>query len=77
MIRSCFSDNDIFFRMGGDEFIIYCVNITDELQCKSFINNLYEEIEEIQIEFINNKSIGISLGCCIYNKGATNYNGNL
>lgn len=60
--------------MGGDEFIIYCVGCVDKLQYKKDIGNLYEKIRAIEISSIKNGHINISLGCCIFNQGTTNYN---
>lgn len=72
--RTCLSNNDVFFRMGGDEFIIYSVGCVDELQYKKAIDNLYEKIRAIKISSINNEHINISLGCCIFNEKTTDYN---
>lgn len=72
--ETCLSNEDVFFRMGGDEFIIYLVGCVDELQYKRAIGNLYEKIRAMKISFLNNEHINISIGCCIFNQEATDYN---
>ena len=74
IIQNCFSSNDVFFRMGGDEFIIYCVDYIDGSQWEDRLDHFYKEIEAIHISTINHKHISISLGCCIYSKGLADYN---
>ena len=74
VVRKSFSNKDIFFRMGGDEFIIYCVDCIEDIQYKKRIEELYEGIRSIKLSSINSKPINISLGCCVFNQGKTDYN---
>lgn len=74
VVQRSFSFNDVFFRMGGDEFIIYCADSICELQYKRCLESLQEGIKAIRIPSINNIQISISIGGCIFNKGTVDYN---
>lgn len=61
IIQNTIYNNDIAMRLGGDEFIILLKNISNEQQVKDFIKKLYENVENINIEELEDK-ITISVG---------------
>lgn len=51
-------DNDIAFRVGGDEFAIIC-NETDEIRAKELVQNLHRELNGLQLHGVTlSASIG-------------------
>lgn len=73
VIRSLFSKNDVFFRMGGDEFVVYSVKCADESVCRQHLGRLYDNIKALQIASVHYTPVSVSIGCCIYNQGSTDY----
>lgn len=73
VIRAQFSKEDVFFRMGGDEFVVYSLKCADESICRQSLDCLYEKIQGLQIACINYIPVNVSIGCCIYNQGTTDY----
>lgn len=74
VISSLFSKEDVFFRMGGDEFVVYSVKCADETVCRQKLDRFYEKIRALRIASVHNTPISVSIGCCIYNQGRTDYN---
>lgn len=73
VIRNCFSKNDIFLRLGGDEFIVYSVGLVDQKQCKMRLEQLLKELREYKIGNIKEIALSASLGCSIFDKSTLHY----
>ena len=63
--KSC-RDKDVVMRLGGDEFAMFIPGVTEQKCAQSFIDRLFENINNIKIEALEDKKIVISLGACIY-----------
>ncbi|MBO5551637.1 MAG: diguanylate cyclase [Lachnospiraceae bacterium] len=66
IIRSAVRDTDIAGRMGGDEFIVFCQNVTDESVIAEKTRYINENIVSSAKEFMGEDMsipIGASIGC--------------
>ena len=73
-LKEHFKEDDIIFRMGGDEFIVYSVGLTNEKQCIECLDKLFCYLKNVKIKSINNYTLSISIGCSIFEKGVSDYN---
>ncbi len=76
IICSAIRDSDIAGRMGGDEFVVYCQNVTDEGVIAEKTRYINEHILESAIEFMGadmNIPIGASIGCAVAPKDGTDF----
>jgi diguanylate cyclase (GGDEF)-like protein len=65
IVRAAVRNNDIAGRMGGDEFIAFCQNVTDEEIIAGKVRFMNEELLKSAREFVGedlNISFGVSVG---------------
>lgn len=60
IIRLSVRDEDIFCRMGGDEFLIYCSSMTDRTEAAEFSRRIIKNIRED--EKIKECGVTVSIG---------------
>lgn len=68
IICSAIRGSDIAGRMGGDEFVIYCQNVTDETVIAEKTQYINDHIIESALEFMGDDMsipIGASIGCAM------------
>ena len=65
LLKEEFPD-DIVYRMGGDEFIVYLKN-ADRDKAEAEIKRLLKEFEKIRSDDIEIKQISLSIGMCMTN----------
>ena len=65
-LKKTFRNTDITMRLGGDEFAVYVVGVTDEIYGEVFIQDLFDEINNIKIPELGNRKISVSLGSAFY-----------
>ena len=68
IIRSAIRGSDIAGRMGGDEFIVYCQNVTEEAVIEGKSRYINDHIVESAREFMGEDMsipIGASIGCAL------------
>ena len=68
IIRSAIRGSDIAGRMGGDEFIVYCQNVTDEAVIAEKTRYINDHIVSSAVEFMGEDMsipIGASIGCAL------------
>lgn len=76
IICSAIRGTDIAGRLGGDEFIVFCQNVTDEAVIAEKTRYINEHIVESAIEFMGddmNIPIGASIGCSVAPKDGTDF----
>lgn len=66
-LKKTFRNTDITMRLGGDEFAVYVVGVVSESYGEIFIENFFEEIENIHIPELGNRKITVSLGATFFN----------
>ena len=59
-MESTVRDTDLVCRMGGDEFIILCSNLTEKEAAESLAECLLEKVAANGDDYIQGISIGIS-----------------
>lgn len=65
-LKKTFRHNDIVMRLGGDEYAVYAVGVTDEEYGASIIKRLFKAIDDIHIEELGERKITISLGSSLF-----------
>lgn len=65
-LKRTFRNTDVTMRLGGDEFAVYVVGVINETYGEIFIENLFEEIDAIEIPELRNRKITISLGAAFF-----------
>ena len=68
-LKSAFRENDIVFRLGGDEFSAYAAEVHDKKVAKSIINRFIENLKTIEIPELGDKSVTASIGAIIIEEG--------
>ena len=68
-LKTAFRENDIVFRLGGDEFSAYAPQVHDKKIAKSIINRFIENLKTIVIPEIGDKPVTASIGATIITPG--------
>ena len=64
-LTSSFHAEDIVMRMGGDEFAVYAVGLTERGRCKAKLETVRNEIARLLIPCAEGLSVTVSIGCVI------------
>lgn len=67
LLSQCFIDIGKCFRMGGDEFVVVCENILEEIM-KQNLNRLNEQAKSISVK--SKKMLSYSYGYASYNENS-------
>ena len=77
MVAACLSEsnpNGVTMRLGGDEFALYVYGEYCRVEIIAFFDSLFNNIEKLKIEEMNNQPISISVGAVFYDgKKDTNF----
>ena len=65
-LKKTFRNTDITMRLGGDEFAVYFIGVLTEIRGELFIEDLFEEIDAINIPELGDRKITISLGAAFF-----------
>ena len=65
-LKRTFRNKDIVMRLGGDEYAVYAVGISDEERGANVILRLFREIDDIYIAELGDRKISISLGSALF-----------
>ena len=69
VLKLTFRDEDIIFRLGGDEYAVYVMNLGDEGSGKAVMNRVFNEISKMEIPELGGKEICVSAGAVFFKKG--------
>lgn len=72
IIYTHFRAKDIVSRVDGDEFLIYCSGVGDEMGISRFVNKLMARFQEFLVDREGNK-VGISAGISLYPRDGETY----
>jgi len=64
-LHHVFRTTDIIWRLGGDEYAIFALNMTDEGTCRTRFEALARELENLEIPSCGTLEVHISVGCTI------------
>ncbi|KAF5057678.1 GGDEF domain-containing protein [Anaerotignum sp.] len=74
LIKGYFSGEDIVLRMGGDEFIVYSINLIEMDECRRELENLLNSLQSSAIGRDKGISVSFSIGCAINDKDKVDFN---
>ena len=69
VLKTIFRDEDIIFRLGGDEYAIYVMNLNDEEAGKAVMDRVFMEIAKLDIPELGGKEICVSAGAVFFKEG--------
>ena len=68
-LKHAFRDDDIVFRLGGDEFSAYAPHVKNENQARKIIERFFSNIKDIKIPELGGTKITVSVGATIMEEG--------
>ena len=69
VLKLTFRDEDIIFRLGGDEYAVYVMNLDDEEGGRAVMERVFKEIVTMDIPELEGKEICISAGAAFFREG--------
>lgn len=69
ILKLTFRDEDIIFRLGGDEYAVYVMNLSNEEDGKVVMNRVFKEISQMDIPELKGREICVSAGAVFYKEG--------
>lgn len=69
VLKLTFRDEDIIFRLGGDEYAIYVMNLSDEESGKVVMDRVFKEIAKMDISELEGREICVSAGAVFFKEG--------
>ena len=69
VLKTIFRDEDIIFRLGGDEYAIYVMNLNDEEAGKAVMDRVFMEIAKLDIPELGDREICVSAGAVFVKEG--------
>jgi diguanylate cyclase (GGDEF)-like protein len=69
VLKITFRDEDIIFRLGGDEYAAYVMNLNDEEAGKVVMERVFKEIAKMDIPELGDKEVCVSAGAVFFKKG--------
>ena len=69
VLKITFRDEDIIFRLGGDEYAAYVMNLNDEEAGKVVLERLFSEIAKMDFPELEERKVCVSAGAAFYKGG--------
>jgi diguanylate cyclase (GGDEF)-like protein len=69
VLKLTFRDEDIIFRLGGDEYAVYVMNLNDEESGKAVMDRVFSEISKLDVPELGGTDICVSAGAAFFNEG--------
>ena len=69
VLKLTFRDEDIIFRLGGDEYAVYVMNLSDEEDGKVVMDRVFKEISKMDIPELKGREICVSAGAVFFKEG--------
>ncbi len=69
VLKLTFRDEDIIFRLGGDEYAVYVMNLSDEEDGRVVMDRVFKEISKMDIPELNGREICVSAGAVFFKEG--------
>ncbi len=66
VLKNTFRDNDIIFRLGGDEYAAYVMNLHDEESGKAIMDRVFKGIADMGIPELGDKEVCVSAGAAFF-----------
>ncbi len=68
-LKLTFRDEDIIFRLGGDEYAAYVMNIDNEEAGKLVMDRIFKEVAHMDIPELEGREIHVSAGAAFFKQG--------
>ena len=65
LLKSTFRDDDIVFRLGGDEFSVLALNVNSMANGRMVIDRLFEKMESLDIPELGERKVTLSIGAAM------------
>ncbi|MCR5000992.1 MAG: GGDEF domain-containing protein [Lachnospiraceae bacterium] len=69
VLKLTFRDEDIIFRLGGDEYAAYVMNLSDEEAGRTVMDRIFNEISNMDIPELKGREICVSAGAVFFREG--------
>jgi len=69
VLKITFRDEDIVFRLGGDEYAAYVMNLNDEAAGRAVMDRAFKEISKMDIPELGGKEVCVSAGAVFFKEG--------
>ncbi len=69
VLKQVFGDEDIIFRLGGDEYALYVMNLNDEEAGREIMDRFFKEIAGMDIPELGDNRICVSAGAVFFKDG--------
>ena len=69
VLKHAFRDDDIIFRLGGDEYAVYVMNLDNEDAGKVVLDRVFKEIGNMDIAELGGREICVSAGAVFFKEG--------
>ena len=69
VLKLTFRDEDIIFRLGGDEYAAYVSNLSDEEAGKAVFYRVFDEIAGMDLPELEGRKICVSAGASFFKEG--------
>ncbi len=69
VLKQVFGDEDIIFRLGGDEYALYVMNLNDEEAGREMMDRFFKEIAGMDIPELGDNRICVSAGAVFFKDG--------
>ena len=65
----CLSLPSVIFRLGGDEYAVYVMNMGDEEAGKAVMDRVFNEISKLDVPELGGRKICVSAGAAFFKEG--------
>ncbi|MBQ9443385.1 MAG: GGDEF domain-containing protein [Lachnospiraceae bacterium] len=69
VLKLTFRDEDIIFRLGGDEYAAYVMDLNDEEKARAVMDRVFKEISGMNVPELNGSDICVSAGAAFFKEG--------
>ena len=69
ILKMTFRDDDIIFRLGGDEYAVYVMNLNNEESGRAVMNRVFSEIAKMDVPELDGREICVSAGAVFCKEG--------
>lgn len=69
VLKHTFKDEDIIFRLGGDEYAVYVGGLEDAETGRTMVEKAFKEIEDMDIPELGDKKVCVSAGAAFFKEG--------
>ncbi len=69
VLKLTFRDEDIIFRLGGDEYAVYVMNLSDEESGKAVMDRVFNEIAKMDVPELGGRNVYVSAGAAFFKEG--------